>query len=194
MAINTPSPAPERQPQNLPLRIGISGCLLGARVRYDGSDRYNAWLRGNWASEILFIPFCPETECGLGVPREPMRLEKNAENPCLRTLHTGIDHTHRLRQWSQAYIQQAQATAWAGCLLKSRSPSCGVANVTVFLDDTHTAPGRGLFAQQLLLANPTLPVAEGDLLQDAAAVQQFYDRVVAYAQTQPAVQTDKNNP
>lgn len=149
-------------------------------MRYDGGDRYNPWLTGAWADAIHFVPFCPESECGLGVPREPMRLEGDTDHPRLRTLHTGIDHTHRLHQWCRAYQQQPQVAGWAGCLLKSRSPSCGLVHVPVFAGDNLTN-GMGIFARLLRTTYPVLPVAEGDLLQDEAAVRKFYDQVAAFA-------------
>lgn len=172
---------PDRpHPGSPPLRIGISGCLLGLRVRYDGGDRLNPWLTQSWADAVHFIPFCPETECGLGVPREPMRLEGDLHHPRLRTLHTGLDHTHQLCQWCQVYIQQPQVAAWSGVLLKSRSPSCGLAHVPVLSGET-VIQGMGIFARLLQTTYPALPMAEGDLLQDEAAVERFYDQVSAFA-------------
>lgn len=147
------------------LRLGISACLLGMPVRYDGGHKHHPLFSEPWTREIRFFPFCPEVGCGLGVPREPMRLEGDPQQPALRTLHSGIDHTRRLQQWGHACIRKHQAEGITGYLLKSRSPSCGMTQVPVCTDQG-TVPGMGLFPQMLLATTPPLLLAEGDLIQD----------------------------
>ncbi len=156
-----------------PLRIGISACLLGARVRYDGGHRLNPLLARSWADDIQFIPFCPESECGLGTPREPMRLEGDARHPRLRTLHSRIDHTHRVNQWCRYAIRKQRTEKLSGYLLKSRSPSCGLTGVPVLSKRGEPLPGMGIFPRLVLADRPHLPLAEGDLLLDEEAVWCF---------------------
>ncbi|MEO5354001.1 MAG: DUF523 domain-containing protein [Magnetococcus sp. XQGC-1] len=177
-----PCQHPEAPFAHPPLCLGISACLLGDPVRYDGGHKNNPLFSGPWAEEIHFLPFCPEAECGLGIPREPMRLEGEPDRPTLRTLHSKMDHTNRLQQWCQPRIRQHREEGVAGYLLKSRSPSCGL-TVAVTTQEGATVPGMGLFPRLLLAATPSPPMAEGDLIQDAGALSSFLQRVRAYRET-----------
>lgn len=179
--IGSANPQPDGSPR---IRLGISACLLGARVRYDGNHKNNPLLSGMLAGHVCFVPICPEVGCGLGVPRTPMRLEDTIQNPRLRTAPsehtiTPVDHTHRLRQWSQQHIHKLKTEDLGGFLFKSRSPSCGLTRVHVFTKQAGDKQpqghplGVGIFAQMLRIACPDLPMAEGDLLQNKKAVRAF---------------------
>ena len=167
------------------IRLGISACLLGVGVRYDGGHKNNPLLAEILADHVDFVPICPEVGCGLGVPRTPMRLEGDPKQPRLRTLpvvhKNGLDHTLRLRQWCQQQIGMLQKQGLDGFLFKSRSPSCGLTDVNVFAQQAQNAqeqttlPGVGIFAQMLGITFPGLPMAEGDLLQDDQAVRAFLE-------------------
>ncbi|MBF0461018.1 MAG: DUF523 domain-containing protein [Magnetococcales bacterium] len=158
-----------------PLRLGISACLLGERVRYDGGHRHNPLLSGPKTAAIQWFPCCPETGCGLGVPREPMRLEGHADRPRLRTVLGRQDHTEQVQDWCQNHIRQV--TGVAGWLLKSRSPSCGLA-VTIFAEDgVQQRTGMGILPRMLLAHDPAVPMIEGDLLRDEQAVDAFLRQV-----------------
>lgn len=167
------------------MRVGISACLLGDRVRYDGGHKHNPLLSEGLEGQVQWFPLCPEVGCGLGIPRTPMRLEGDPRHPRLRTrpMAHGTqreDHTLRLHRWCQHAMDALNKEGLDGFLLKSRSPSCGLAGVPIFLtpeaatpDQTHPS-GVGIFARMLRATFPHLTMAEGDLLQDAASVHAFF--------------------
>lgn len=173
-----------------PICVGISACLLGEAVRYDGGHKENTLLSEYLADHLRFLPVCPEIGCGLGVPRTPMRLEGSPQQPHLRTVPSAampspmLDHTRRLSAWSQQKIEALRTEKFlAGFLFKSRSPSCGLAQVDLFSERGSDTCGQaepvavGIFARMFCAAFPGLPVAEGDLLQDSRAVQTFLEAV-----------------
>ena len=154
-------------------RVGVSACLLGEAVRYDGghkhSDAVNA-LR----SEVELIPLCPEVELGMGVLREPVELVAAADGPRM-IARSGRDWTDAFSAWATEALS-ALPPDLCGWILKSRSPSCGL-EVPV----AGNTPGPGLFARALLSAWPDLPVIEAEALADPEARRRFLDRVHARA-------------
>ncbi len=147
------------------LRLGISACLLGQRVRYDGGHKRDALLLKAFGRRVEWVPVCPEVECGLPVPREPMHLEGDADAPRLVTNDTGVDHTDRLLRWARRRVGQLDAEGVCGFVLKSGSPSCGLADA---------APcGAGLFARELVRRLPLVPVREAEQLREPAALESF---------------------
>ncbi|MBF0161226.1 MAG: DUF523 domain-containing protein [Magnetococcales bacterium] len=168
-------PAPIRNPAYAsPVRVAISACLLGAQVRYDGGHKHNPLLSGLWARDVLYFPFCPESECGLGIPREPMHLVGTAEQPRICTRYSSIDHSHRLRLWCRHRLRTHQAAGVAGYLLKSRSPSCGMTQVTVWSEqEQQHHPALGILPGLLRAHHPHLPLAEGDLFTQAESLRHF---------------------
>ncbi|MBF0213900.1 MAG: DUF523 domain-containing protein [Magnetococcales bacterium] len=160
--------------------VAISACLLGEPVRYDGRDK--SWseaiacARENRA--IRLVPLCPEVGCGLGVPREPMRLEGDPDCPRAMTITSRIDQTERLQAWSERCVAELVAGGVRGFLLKSRSPSCGVNRVPVH--DSQGVPrpvGMGLFAGVCRRRFPGLPLVEGDPALDRTHLLTFLERV-----------------
>lgn len=156
--------------------FAISACLLGHRVRYDGGHK--AWP---FAAELAqrgvqWVPFCPEAECGLGVPREAMRLEGDPGQPTLVTLDTRIDHTTALQGWSETRVAAWRSLPIRGVLLKARSPSCGLSSVPVCNPTTGKplALGAGLFARVCRNHLPHLPLEEADRLADWPAVAAWF--------------------
>lgn len=83
------------------IRIGISACLLGEKVRYDGGHKWDRFITGTLGKYVDFVPVCPEVECGLGIPREAMRLAGDPHSPRLVTVRSGIDHTERMLTWAR---------------------------------------------------------------------------------------------
>ena len=165
-----PPPAPR-------LRLGISSCLLGQRVRYDGGDKRAPLLCEVVGGRVEWVPVCPEVEIGLGTPRPPMVLRRANGAPRLWTPSTGADHSDAMRRWARERIAALGQSGIAGYVLKSRSPSCGLRSVAVE-DDTgeRVATGSGLFAASLCRHLPRLPVAEEVELEDPAALAQFLRR------------------
>jgi uncharacterized protein YbbK (DUF523 family)/uncharacterized protein YbgA (DUF1722 family) len=156
------------------LRLGISACLLGERVRYDGGDKRAPLLCDVVACRVEWVPVCPEVELGLGTPRPPMVLLGGGRTTRLWTPSTGADHTSAMRDWARERIAQLAGAGLAGYVLKSRSPSCGLRDVPIHdADGQPTATGSGLFARALTRALPQLPLAEEGELEDPAALTQF---------------------
>ena len=164
-----------------PIRIGISACLLGKRVRYDGSHRHAPWITGALGSCWELVGICPEVECGFPTPREPMRLEGDRHQPRLVTVETGVDLTEMLLGWCGRKVRELEGAGLSGFILKEKSPSCGLAMLEVYREGgVPVKTGRGLFANALLRHFPRLPLIEGDALQEAAVRDGFLERVTGY--------------
>ena len=165
-----------------PIRIGISACLLGERVRFDGGHKRDAFLAERFGRFVEWVPVCPEVECGLGTPRESMRLVRIDAEVRLLTVRTGTDLTDRMARVAQSRAEALGAEDLSGFVLKKDSPSCGLERVKVY--DRHGSParvGRGLFASALLEMYPSLPVEEEGRLTDPRLREHFIERVFAYS-------------
>ena len=130
-----------------PIRIGISACLLGEQVRFDGGHKRDAFLTETFGRFVEWVSVCPEVECGLGTPREAMRLVRVEQGVRLLTVKTGIDLTGPMERFSRSRVAALAAENLSGYVLKKDSPSCGLERVKVY--DRHGSParsGRGLFA------------------------------------------------
>jgi len=173
-------------------RVGISRCLLGDDVRYDGTNKRSSVVEP-LASMVEWVPICPEVEVGMGVPREPIQLvrvgggvKSAGERVLLRGVQTGDDWTDRMYYWATARVADLVALGISGCVLKARSPSCGPAGVLVH--DVTRAPvpsGRGLFAEALIAAIPELPITDEEALDDPRARERFLQEVRAFAANVP---------
>lgn len=164
-----------------PIRIGISSCLLGQKVRFDGGHKRDDFLTGTFSTYVEFVPVCPEIEAGFGTPREPMRLVRGGDAVRLITVKTGVDLTSRLAVFSRRRARQLESEDLCGYVLKKDSPSCGMERVKVY--DHNMVPsktGRGLFAEALLVQFPFLPVEEEGRLVDPQIRDNFVERVFAY--------------
>jgi uncharacterized protein YbbK (DUF523 family)/uncharacterized protein YbgA (DUF1722 family) len=164
------------------IRIGVSACLLGEQVRYDGGHRRNAFLREELAPHVRFVPVCPEVGIGLGVPRESIRLVRRGDR--VRLLGSGgIDHTDAMRRWADAVMGELRERDLSGFVLKKGSPSCGLERVRVWDADVQrpSRQGRGVFAQALVDAMPTLAIEEEGRLNDPGLREHFVDRVFGHA-------------
>jgi uncharacterized protein YbbK (DUF523 family) len=152
-------------------RIGISACLLGERVRYDGRDKRDAWLVDVLGPEVEWVPVCPEVEAGFGTPREPMTLVRDAnDGVVLMTTRLRPDLTATLRRYAEQRVDALAATGLDGYVLKAGSPSCAI---------TNGDQGPGLFAEALMRRLPDLPVVDEQQLADRDARRRFVERVFA---------------
>lgn len=158
------------------IKVGISQCLLGDRVRYDGGHKRNSYAVDDLGRVFSWVPVCPEVEAGMGVPREPVALHSSGGATRMTGNQTGTDHTDALNLASIRRLEDLEDSALRGCVLKSGSPSCGL-EVEVAGSQS---PEPGLFARALLEHFPSLPVIEETDLQDWAARQNFAERVFAY--------------
>ena len=164
------------------IRIGISSCLLGEGVRFDGGHKRDVYLTETFGRFVEWVPVCPEVECGLGTPRESMRLMTSMDGVRLLTGRTGIDHTDRMVRYSERRVGELASEELCGYVLKKDSPSCGLHRVKVY--GTHRVPtksGRGIFAGRLVDRFPSLPVEEEGRLSDPRLRENFVERVFAYS-------------
>ena len=173
--------ASAESPASRPIRIGISACLLGEPVRFDGGHKRDSFLTGTFATFVEWVPVCPEVECGLGTPREAMRLVRATGQVRLLTVKSGIDLSERMDTYTRRRISELAAENLSGYVLKKDSPSCGLERVKVY--DAGQVParsGRGLFAERLVQFFPNLPVEEEGRLSDPRLRENFVERVFAY--------------
>ena len=162
------------------LRIGVSSCLLGRPVRYDGGHKFNDFIVDQLGAHVEFVPVCPEVEMGLGTPRETLRLIRRGQDIRL-VMAGGDDHTEAMRRFSKRRVDALLSEDLCGYILKKDSPSCGMERVKLY--DEHGSPaktGRGLFAEALLTRCPRLPVEEEGRLNDPRLRENFIERVFAY--------------
>jgi len=162
-------------------RLGISQCLLGDTVRYDGGHKRDAFLTDVLAPFVEWIPVCPEVEAGLGTPREAMHLAGDPDAPQLLTIRTHIDHTITLQVFSQRRVQELQESDLDGYIFKKNSPSCGVHRVKVYTEKGQPSKqGTGVFSAAFQKAFPLLPVEEEGRLSDASIRENFIERIFCY--------------
>ena len=164
-----------------PIRIGVSSCLLGAEVRFDGGHKRNDFLTGVFGRFVEFVPVCPEFELGLGVPRESLRLTRaDGEIRMVGNL-SGADHTVAMNRFAARRVAALAREQLSGYVLKKDSPSCGMERVRVYASGgTPARDGRGLFAAALIARYPHLPVEEEGRLNDPRLRENFIERVFAY--------------
>lgn len=160
--------------------IGVSSCLLGNAVRYDGGHKYQS-VTEQLAEHFILVPFCPEVAAGMGVPRPPIQLVETDEG--VRAL--GIaDPTQDMTKKLQACINELpELISLAGYVFKARSPSCGVIAVPVYQAGVQNSLGQGIFVSELLKRRPDLPMIEEDALTDTAQLDRFMEQVMACHQT-----------
>jgi len=157
------------------VRLGVSACLLGQRVRWDGGHKRDPFLTDVLGPQVEWVPVCPEVEIGLGVPRPTLRLEGSATAPRLVQEAGGNDLTSRMQAYAAARVSALERLALDGYVLKRGSPSCGLFEV------------RGLFAAALVERLPTLPVEEEGRLGDPGLRERFMARVLAMARRRAAL-------
>lgn len=163
------------------IKLGISSCLLGEKVRFDGGHKLNRYLRDTLGQYVEYVPVCPEVECGLPVPRESMRLVGDATAPRLITSRTNVDHTERMVNWSQEKVQQLEAEDLCGFIFKSSSPSSGMERVKVYNEKKIPAKkGIGIFARAYMDHFPLYPVEEEGRLNDPRLRENFIVRIFTF--------------
>ena len=123
-----------------PLRLGISRCLLGDEVRFDGGHKRDNFLTDVFGRYVEWVPVCPEVEAGLGTPREAMRLVGDPQHPRLVTIKSGTDHTRALETMTTNRIEELKNLDLSGYVFKKGSPSCGIERVRIY--NEHGMPSR----------------------------------------------------
>jgi uncharacterized protein YbgA (DUF1722 family)/uncharacterized protein YbbK (DUF523 family) len=164
------------------IRLGVSACLLGAGVRYDGGHKRDAFLTDVLDPHVEWVAVCPEVEIGLGVPRPTLRLTGSPKAPRLVQEAGGQDLTARMHAYAGPRVSELERLELDGYVLKRASPSCGLFRVRVYREPgAPGADGRGLFAAALVERMPMLPVEEEGRLTDPALRENFIERVFAMA-------------
>ncbi|MDO8602467.1 MAG: DUF523 domain-containing protein [Candidatus Omnitrophota bacterium] len=155
------------------IKIGISSCLLGENVRYDAKHKLDRCLKDAFGKSVKWISVCPEVECGLGVPREPMHLIGRPDSPRLVTRNSNIDHTDKMLKWAKARLEQLEKEELSGFVFKSSSPSCGLKEV---LSEKRT----GIFAKEFTAHFRFTPAEDSDSLHDDKIREEFIRKMHAF--------------
>ena len=164
-----------------PIRVGISACLLGQEVRYDGGHKRDRYITDTLGKFFEWVPVCPEVEMGLGTPRETLRLVRDPEAPRLVFAKKGEDQTAPMQAWAGSRLEALARENLSGYILKSDSPSCGMERVRVYRPSgIPSKDGVGIFARVLMDRLPLLPVEEEGRLHDLPLRENFVERVFCY--------------
>jgi uncharacterized protein YbgA (DUF1722 family)/uncharacterized protein YbbK (DUF523 family) len=168
------------------IRIGISSCLLGQKVRFDGGHKRDAFLTETLGPHVEWVAVCPEVEVGMGTPRETVHLVRESggrQRGLVRMIapRSGTDWTERMTAYAQARVTALARLDLSGYVLKRDSPSCGMARVKVHAPGAMPErTGTGLYAAALRARMPALPVEEEGRLCDPRLRENFVERVFAY--------------
>jgi uncharacterized protein YbbK (DUF523 family) len=166
------------------IRLGVSSCLLGEKVRYDGGHKLDRLLIDTLGKYVDYVPVCPEVECGLGIPRNPMRLEGNPETPRLIVTRTREDLTGRMETWAKKRVAELEKEDLCGYIFKSDSPSSGMERVKVYNEKSMPVKnGVGIFAKIFMEHFPLLPVEDEGRLHDPGLRENFIERIFAFAKS-----------
>jgi uncharacterized protein YbgA (DUF1722 family)/uncharacterized protein YbbK (DUF523 family) len=163
------------------IKLGISSCLLGEKVRYDGGHKLDHYLKDTLGQFVEWKPVCPEVECGLSVPREAMHLTGTPDAPRLVTRKTGTDYTDLMRHWAGGRLEELEKEELCGFIFKSRSPSSGMRGVKVY--NPSGVPGTsgiGIFARAYMEHFPLMPVEDDGRLNDPDLRENFIERIFVF--------------
>jgi uncharacterized protein YbgA (DUF1722 family)/uncharacterized protein YbbK (DUF523 family) len=160
------------------IRIGVSACLLGQPVRFDGSHKHDRYITGTLGEYMEFVPVCPEVEAGFPVPRETFRLVGDPQHPRLVTTRSQVDHTERMTAWAEKRVRELEKENLCGFIFKSDSPSSGLERVKVYnAKGMAEKKGVGLFARAFTRHFPLIPVEEEGRLNDAKLRETFIEQI-----------------
>ncbi|MCI7644258.1 MAG: DUF523 and DUF1722 domain-containing protein [Lentisphaeria bacterium] len=162
------------------IRLGVSSCLLGNKVRYDGQHQRNNFVCDELAEFVEYVPVCPEVECGLPVPREAMHLTGDAQHPRLVTINTQRDITEQMQSFVTRRLEELALENLDGFIFKKDSPSSGLIRVKVYNGNgMPSRTGRGMFAGAFADRFPDLPLIEEGMLNDRFLRERFLNRISA---------------
>ncbi len=173
------------------IKLGVSTCLLGEKVRYDGGHKMNRYVRDTLGQYFDYLPVCPEVECGLPIPREALRLTGDPGAPRLVTNKTGLDYTEQMQTWGRKRLVELEQEDLCGYIFKSRSPSSGMERIKVYRvrDGMPVNEGVGLWARMFMDHFPLVPVEDEGRLNDPLLREHFIERVFVYARWRELVRT-----
>jgi uncharacterized protein YbgA (DUF1722 family)/uncharacterized protein YbbK (DUF523 family) len=162
------------------IKIGVSACLMGENVRWNGGHKWDHFLTDTLGQYVEYVPVCPEVECGLGIPRETLRLVGDADAPRLVTSRTNIDHTDRMQNWASGRLKKLETEDLCGFIFKSDSPSSGMMRVKVYNNKgMPEKKGVGIFARAFMEKFPRIPVEEEGRLHDPKLRENFIETIFA---------------
>ena len=177
--------------QDQRIKLGISSCLLGNPVRYDGGHKLDHFLTDTLGRHVDWVPVCPEVECGLPVPREAMHLVGDPGAPRLVTIRSGVDHTDRMRKWAKKKVAELEQAELCGFVFKSRSPSSGMRGVKIYTEaGMPNATGSGLFAKAFMDTLPLIPMEDEGRMHDPGLRENFIERIFVYRRWQAYLSDD----
>ncbi len=164
------------------MKIGISTCLLGHKVRYDGQHKLDRFLRDELGPYVEWVSVCPESECGLGIPREAMRLVgKDTESARLFTNKTFIDKTDQMLDYTYPKLDELEKEKLRGFIFKTKSPTSGMRGVKIYTEaGMPSHRGAGIFAREFMKRFPNIPVEDEGRLHDAAIRENFIETIYVY--------------
>ena len=162
------------------IRIGISSCLLGNKVRWNAGHKHDRYLTDTLGQFVEYVPVCPEVEAGFGVPRESFRLVGDPESPRLITFKSKTDHTDQMTRWAEKRVKELEKEDLCGFIFKSDSPSSGMMRVKVYNEKgMPEKKGVGMFARAYMNHFPLMPVEDEGRLHDPAIRENFIERIFA---------------
>ena len=162
------------------IKIGVSACLLGEHVRYDGGHKHDRYITDTLGRYFSFVPVCPEVGCGLTTPREAMRLEGDPTAPRLMTRQTHVDKSEQMHSFSAQKVKELAHEDLCGFIFKKDSPSSGLFRVKVYNNGQAQKVGSGLFAAAMVRHFPLLPMEEEGRLNDPDIRENFIERIFSY--------------
>ncbi|MFH1982095.1 MAG: DUF523 and DUF1722 domain-containing protein [Pseudomonadota bacterium] len=160
------------------VKIGISSCLLGNNVRWNGGHQLDRFLADTLGQFVDFVPVCPEAECGLGIPRETLRLVGDVDNPRLVTTKTKVDKTAQMQAWARQRLKELEKEDLCGFIFKCDSPSSGMVRVKVYNDSgMPEKKGVGIFARMFMDHFPRVPVEDDGRLHNPAIRENYIEQI-----------------
>jgi len=163
------------------IKIGISTCLLGEKVRYDGGHKIDRYITDTLGHYFEWFPVCPEVEYGLPVPRESMHLIGDPASPRIVTVKTGVDHTEGMKKWAEDKLRQLEKEDLCGFIFKSKSPSSGIGGIKVYTSSgIPSNRGTGIFGGAFMHYFPLIPVIDDGRLHNPNLRENFIEQVLVY--------------
>ena len=162
------------------IKLGISACLLGENVRYDGCLKLNRCIIETLGPHFSFVPVCPEVECGMPTPREAMRLEGDQADPRLFAINSRTDKTLQMTDFSKVRVKKLEDVDLCGFVFKERSPSCGLTMVPLHDGSGFERFTIGMFAREVTRCFPLMPLEEAERLENPDIRKDFIERIVLH--------------
>ena len=168
------------------IKIGVSSCLLGEKVRWNGDHKQNHYVRGILANYLEYVSICPEIEVGMGVPRETVALYGNPEKSQMISKKTQVDWTSPMKNYIKNCLKSLAHDDLCGYIFKSKSPSCGLGRIPVYSEfgSNKVRHGSGMFAQAFTKAFPLIPKEDEGRLNDPKIRDNFIVRVFSFYRLQ----------